>query len=144
MNRYTVASIVVIILIVVYVGYVLKCSGNKCFAQTSQTEASLNFIFMNPKKIEQQIKNEEIVLLDVREDYEWEAGYIDGAIHISLGDLNTESTKDLPKDKPIYVYCQSGNRAGQAKKILDGLGFIKVTNIGGILEWLEKGGELVR
>lgn len=99
---------------------------------------------MNPEQILEQIKNNEIILLDVREKYEWDEGHILGAKHIPLGDLNAESTKDLPKDLPVYIYCRSGGRAGVAESALQDFGFEKAKNIGGIIHWQNAGGELVK
>ncbi len=89
---------------------------------------------MNPQQITKQIETGGAVLIDVREKDEWDAGHIQGARHISLGDLNAESTKDLSKDLPIYVYCRSGGRAGIAESIFHELGFSKASNIGGIIQ----------
>ena len=70
-------------------------------------------------------------------------GHIKGALHITLGNLNTETVKNLPKDIPIYTYCRSGRRAGEAEIKLKELGFNNVEKLGGIIEWQEKGGALV-
>ena len=99
---------------------------------------------MNPQKIAEQVKNKEIILLDVRENSEWEAGHIQGARHVPLGELNDLTTRDFPKDIPIYIYCRSGGRAGVAESILQDLGFTNLKNLGGIIEWQEEGGELAK
>lgn len=99
---------------------------------------------MNPENIKKEIENNEIILLDVREEYEWNLGHIAGARLIPLGSLNMETTKDLSKSLSIYVCCRSGSRAGEAVMILKQLGFNKVINIGGIMDWQGKGGELIR
>lgn len=101
---------------------------------------------MNPKQIIEQIEKGEIVLIDVREKDEWDAGHIQGAIHISLGELEAEADilKTLPKNLQIYTYCQSGSRAGRAEYKLRELGFSNVKNLGGVTEWQRNGGELVR
>ena len=73
------------------------------------------------------------VMIDVRTDEEWRAGYIEGAIHIPLPEIkkNIENYK-ISKDEEILLYCRSGNRSGRAKAILDELGYTNTTNIGGI------------
>lgn len=98
---------------------------------------------VNPQHIQEQLASGEIVLLDVREKSEWDEGHIAGAKHLPLGELSEETTKDLPKDGPLGVYCRSGGRAGVAETLLRNIGFEKVLNIGGITEWQESGGELV-
>lgn len=99
---------------------------------------------MNPQKILEQVKNNEIILLDVRENLEWQAGHIAGAKHIPLGKINDLTTRDFSKNLPIYTYCRSGGRAGVAESILHDLGFKKVENFGGIIQWQQDGGELVK
>ena len=78
-------------------------------------------------------ENSYSVMIDVRTDEEWRAGYIEGAIHIPLSEIkeNIENYA-ISKDEEILLYCRSGNRSGRAKVILDELGYTDVTNIGGI------------
>ena len=73
------------------------------------------------------------VMIDVRTDEEWRAGYIEGAIHIPLSEIKKNiENYEISKDEEILLYCRSGNRSGRAKVILDELGYTNVTNIGGI------------
>lgn len=102
------------------------------------------FTKMIPKIINEQVANSEIILLDVREGSGWDVGHIAGAKHIALGNINSETTKELPKDAIIYVYCRSGKRAGEGEIKLRSLGFQKAENIGGITYWQERGGDLVK
>ena len=73
------------------------------------------------------------VMIDVRTDEEWNAGHIEGAIHIPLSEIKKDiKNYTIPKDEEILLYCRSGNRSGRAKVILDELGYTNTTNIGGI------------
>jgi len=73
------------------------------------------------------------VMIDVRTDEEWRAGYIEGAIHIPLSEIKKNiENYEISKDEEILLYCRSGNRSGRAKVILDELGYTNTTNIGGI------------
>ncbi len=73
------------------------------------------------------------VMIDVRTDEEWNAGHIEGAIHIPLSEIKTDiENYEISKDEEILLYCRSGNRSGRAKVILDELGYTNATNIGGI------------
>ncbi len=141
MNKYIFISILIAGGLIVYGGYASRCSGEECNAKS--VDNNQVYTKMNPEQIKRQLENEEIFLLDVREQHEWDLGHIAGAELISLGNLNEETTKDLPRDIPIYVYCRSGNRAGQAVTILKELGFNNAINIGGTVHWQERGGELV-
>ncbi len=141
MNKYIFISIIIAGGLIVYGGYASRCSGAECDIKKADNQINTK---MNPEQIKKQVENNEIFLLDVREQHEWDLGHIAGAKLISLGNINTETTKDLPKDIPIYVYCRSGSRAGQAVTVLKQLGFSNVLNIGGTIHWQEKGGELVK
>ena len=73
------------------------------------------------------------VMIDVRTDEEWRAGYIEGAIHNPLSEIKKNiKNYEISKDEEILLYCRSGNRSGRAKVILDELGYTNTTNIGGI------------
>ncbi|MBL7759338.1 MAG: rhodanese-like domain-containing protein [Sediminibacterium sp.] len=79
-------------------------------------------------------------LIDVREPHE-HAEFNVGGMLLPLGKVQTmqiDEIEDL-KEEPVYVYCRSGNRSGQACLILETLGFKNVINIaGGMLAWREK------
>ena len=75
------------------------------------------------------------MIIDVRTLEEWNAGHLASAQHLQL-ELVASNITELAtdKDQPIYLYCRSGNRSGQAKTILEGLGYSQVTNAGGLGE----------
>ena len=77
------------------------------------------------------------ILLDVRHEEEFAEGHIPGAILLSNEKITPEKTGTLLKDKQqqIYVYCRSGRRSMDAAGKLSALGYEKVTNIGGILDY---------
>lgn len=75
------------------------------------------------------IDDDKQILLDVREDIEWEKGHIDGAQHIPLNNLR-ERLNEITKDKEIWVYCQVGVRGHIASRILKQHGF-RVKNLTG-------------
>ncbi len=83
---------------------------------------------------------EKINLIDVREPYEHTEFNIGGILH-SLGKIQTMQLDELEeiKDQPVYIYCRSGNRSGQACLILETAGFSNTINVvGGMLAWQEK------
>ncbi len=80
------------------------------------------------------------VLLDVRSPEEFAEGHVDGAVNIPHTDVQSraaeiEALTGGNKDKPIVVYCRSGRRAETAKQTLGGLGYGRVTNLGGVDDW---------
>ncbi|MFA6036531.1 MAG: rhodanese-like domain-containing protein [Legionellales bacterium] len=85
---------------------------------------------------EQLKKDEEIFLLDVREPHEFTAFNIQGYL-IPLAEL-LERLNEIPKDKPIVVYCRSGQRSDVAGQLLKSQGYHDVKNLaGGMLAWQE-------
>ncbi|MDD2791565.1 MAG: rhodanese-like domain-containing protein [Sediminibacterium sp.] len=79
-------------------------------------------------------------LVDVREPHE-HAEFNVGGLLLPLGKVQTMQIDEIEnlKEEPVYVYCRSGNRSGQACLILETLGFKNVINIaGGMLAWREK------
>ncbi|MGB3541950.1 rhodanese-like domain-containing protein [Rubrivirga sp.] len=79
-------------------------------------------------------------VIDVRTASEYDGGHIEGAIHANvLGDGFRDAVADLDRDEPVYLYCQSGHRSGRAAAVLEGMGFARVVNVGGIGA-LEEGG----
>ena len=121
-----------------------KCLGSECEIEVKKEEKYFEYKEMDPKTLGTEISLKNIFLLDVRELSEWQEGHINGAFHLPLGQINERETKDFPKDKPIYVYCRSGRRAGDAVSILKSLGYENAVNIGGVNHWTERGGELLK
>lgn len=81
----------------------------------------------------QEVQNtENKIFVDVRTPEEWAEWHVKNAIHIPLADIQNGLNIDkIPKDVPVYVYCRSGNRSGQAIKILsENYGFTNLQNAG--------------
>lgn len=81
----------------------------------------------------------EATLIDVREPNEWLAGHAVGARHIPLADLPRRAA-ELPKDRPVYVICASGNRSRVAADLLHRAGFAAPFSVtGGTGSWRRSG-----
>ncbi|MDQ6827090.1 MAG: rhodanese-like domain-containing protein [Candidatus Eremiobacteraeota bacterium] len=80
------------------------------------------------------------LLLDVRENDEWERGHVDGARHIPLAELPLR-LGELPSSATIVCMCRSGRRSAEAQSILMTLPSIgSAYNLsGGILRWVKDG-----
>lgn len=83
-------------------------------------------------------KKSEHLLIDVRTPGEFAAGYIPGAINIPLDQIS-QRLSEIPKDEPVVLYCQSGNRSNQATKLLKGEGYTEIYDLGGISQWQSAG-----
>ncbi len=84
---------------------------------------------------------EELTVLDVRETHEWDAGHIDGALHVPLGELS-ERLGEVG-DGQTLVVCKVGGRSGQAVAWLAQQGYDVVNLDGGMLEWQGAGRPMV-
>ena len=96
---------------------------------------------MSPKEVSALTTEKKAVIIDVRENDEWNAGHIAGAIHIPLGQIN-ERLPELAryKDSTIITQCRSGKRSVKALDELKSAGFSKVYSMeGGIQAWSEQG-----
>jgi phage shock protein E len=73
------------------------------------------------------------VWIDVRTVEEYSSDHIEGDTNIPLAELDAAKLATIyDKDAEIMLYCRSGNRAGQARQILEAAGFTNVSNAGGI------------
>jgi len=85
-------------------------------------------------------RQDEVVILDSRPEEEHEVSEIKGASRVGYRDFDPEKVKDLPKDKPVVVYCSVGYRSERIGEKLQALGFQEVYNLyGGIFEWFNEG-----
>jgi hydroxyacylglutathione hydrolase len=84
-------------------------------------------------------RREELTVLDTRGQEEWESGHIEGALHIYVGHLERRLS-DVPRDKPVAVYCNTGHRAGLGASILLRASYPKVYNVpGSVTAWASAG-----
>jgi rhodanese-related sulfurtransferase len=94
---------------------------------------------VSPAEATLLMNREDAIVLDVRETGEWSTGHINGARHITLGQIESRlSELEKFKEKPIIVVCASGNRSTSACNQLKKHGFGKVYSLGGgVAAWRE-------
>jgi rhodanese-related sulfurtransferase len=81
------------------------------------------------------------LVIDVRHQYEWDAGRIPGASHIEINDL-ASSAESVPRDRPVVFYCRSGSRSALAAAAFRQAGWDAYNLEGGVTEWVDRGHEL--
>ena len=81
------------------------------------------------------------VLVDVREESEWEQGYLPGAVHISKGYVEQAIEAEVPdRDRQVILYCAGGVRSLLAAQALEQLGYTNVASMsGGFQAWKSAG-----
>ena len=85
--------------------------------------------------------NQDIVLVDVREKYEWNEGHIPGAVHVPRGFLELQIEEAVPdKSKTVLLYCAGGVRSLMAGKTLQDMGYENAISMsGGFGQWKSSG-----
>ncbi|MFN4070805.1 MAG: rhodanese-like domain-containing protein [Thermus caldifontis] len=89
---------------------------------------------VSPTTAKQMMDTLDVFILDVREPAEFKDGRIPGAVNIPIREL-PKRIGELPKGKPIIVYCKTGNRGGQALVFLRVQGYNAKNLSGGIEAW---------
>lgn len=94
------------------------------------------FTFINANAAYKMIRNEEVIIIDVRSKEEYDTGHLKDAINIPHTDIEKEIKKvvnDL--NEKIIIYCRSGARANAASSTLVELGYTNVYTFGGLDSW---------
>jgi len=78
------------------------------------------------------------VLLDVREDDEWQAGHAPDATHVPMTEI-ADRLDDVPDASPLYVICRSGGRSARVTQFLNSNGWEAVNVADGMLGWERAG-----
>lgn len=100
-------------------------AGDGSYQQITQEEAK------------EMMDTQEVIILDVREQDEYDSGHIPGAVLLPVGSIDeTTAAEVIPeKDSTVLVYCRSGNRSKTASSTLAELGYTNICEFGGINTW---------
>ncbi|MDX6485625.1 MAG: sulfur-carrier protein adenylyltransferase/sulfurtransferase [Gaiellaceae bacterium] len=81
------------------------------------------------------------LLVDVREQSEWDEGHLPGAVHVPRGNLESRIERAAPdRSRRIVLYCQSGARSAFSARTLEELGYENVASLaGGFTDWKRSG-----
>ncbi len=142
MRKRTILLLVLLVLVALGLGACNSEDGDDSNPASSNAPQSYITLDVNAA-LERFNAEEDAVIVDVREPNEWAAtGVPQGATLIPLRTITgvqSGAVDGLPKDKPIYVICNSGNRSRVAAEHLINLGYGPVYNIdGGIQAWLSQ------
>jgi len=101
-------------------------------------EAKLNYQQITAEEAKTMIDEyDDEIILDVREQHEYDEKHIPDAILLPLGTITEETAAAVIPDKEaiVLVYCRSGNRSKTASKALSDLGYTQIYEFGGISAW---------
>jgi rhodanese-related sulfurtransferase len=104
-------------------------------------QAKEHIIEIPPAEARKQVEGGEAVLIDVREEGDWQEGHAKGAKHLSRGVIELEIEEQIPDvTKPIICYCGGGSRSALVTESLQKMGYQNVRSLaGGLRAWKEEG-----
>jgi len=134
--------IVLILFLLTMLGTAVACSGqtdttaNPAPAAVVDAAETLDLADTVDVQTVASVKDRvDVVVLDVREQDEYDTGHIPGVVLIPMGEVPNRLA-EIPTDKEVIVTCRSGNRSGQITDFLRQQGYGNVHNMeGGILAW---------
>lgn len=114
-----------LLVLLLLAGCAAPSAESNSYTQISQEEA---------KKM---MDTQSVIVLDVREQHEYDAGHILNAELLPVGDINEDTASAVipSKDTVVLVYCRSGNRSKTASQALVDLGYTAIYEFGGIGTW---------
>ena len=108
------------------------CGGN-----ASNTSSESSYQQISQEEAKEMMDTQDVIILDVREQDEYDSGHIPGAVLLPVGTIDEETAAEVipEKDSTVLVYCRSGNRSKTAASALAGLGYTNIYEFGGINTW---------
>jgi rhodanese-related sulfurtransferase len=95
-------------------------------------------IDITPQEAARRMDTGELMLVDVREPYEWEAGHVPGSLHVEMESLG-ERLAEIPEDRPVAFLCLGGGRSGLVAGTLKARGYEAYNIEGGFRAWFTAG-----
>jgi rhodanese-related sulfurtransferase len=105
------------------------------------SEAKKNITEISPEEAANKLQNHEAVIVDVREQDEWDEGHIPHAIHLSRGTIELEIEEKVPDPNAVVIcHCGGGGRSALAAESLQKMGYKNVRSMaGGLKAWKAAG-----
>src|SRR5262245_53602223 len=98
-------------------------------------EEAVTSIHLPPARAAEMIDAGDVALIDVRRDYEWDAGHLAGSAWIEVNELTSRSG-EVPRDRPVIFVCRAGNRSGMAAEAFRQAGWDAYHVEGGLQAWV--------
>lgn len=103
---------------------------------TVRAKPNAPYLTLTPEAAKARLDaSEEVILLDVRTQEEYDAGHIPGAVCLPNEDIQADLPLPFEKEAEILVYCHSGHRSAEAADKLASMGYRNVADFGGIQDW---------
>ncbi len=113
-------------------------------AQQMYAEAKERVTQLTAREVQDRLnRGEPLVLIDIREQNEWNLGHAAPAMYIGRGVLEGQIESRVPRDANVVLYCASGNRSALSALTLAEMGYESVASMaGGFRDWVASGGEV--
>lgn len=108
-----------------------------CGGTTSNASSESSYQQISQEEAKEMMDTQDVIILDVREQNEYDSGHIPGAVLLPVGTIDEETAAEVipEKDSTVLVYCRSGNRSKTASSALAELGYTNIYEFGGINTW---------
>lgn len=100
-------------------------------------EEEASYQQISQEEAKEMMNTQEVIILDVREQDEYDSGHIPNAVLLPVGTIDEDAAAAVipEKDSTVLVYCRSGNRSKTASSALAELGYTNIYEFGGIKTW---------
>ncbi len=108
-----------------------------CGGTASNASSEDGYQQISQEEAKEMMDTQDVIILDVREQDEYDSGHIPGAVLLPVGTIDEETAAEVipEKDSTVLVYCRSGNRSKTASSALVELGYTNIYEFGGINTW---------
>ena len=108
-----------------------------CGGTASNASSENDYQQISQEEAKEMMDTQEVIILDVREQDEYDSGHIPGAVLLPVGTIDEDTAAEVipEKDSTVLVYCRSGNRSKTASSALAELGYTNIYEFGGINTW---------
>ena len=108
-----------------------------CGGTASNSSSENDYQQISQEEAKEMMDTQEVIILDVREQDEYDSSHISGAVLLPVGSIDEDTAAEVipEKDSTVLVYCRSGNRSKTASSTLVELGYTNIYEFGGINTW---------
>lgn len=135
MKRFTLSIFILLLLALA------ACGGQPTPTATTSAEIDVATLpaLIDPQTVNLLRERTDVLLIDVREQAEYNEGHIPGITLMPMGEIPNRLA-EIPKDKTVVVTCRSGNRSSQVASFLQEQGFTNIHDMqGGLVAWQQAG-----
>ena len=119
-----------LLILFILTGCAQKLDGDGMIGKTT-------YIQIDQEKAKEMMDTQKVLILDVREQHEYDSGHIPGSVLLPVGTITEDTAAAVidDLDTVVLVYCRSGNRSKTASQALVDLGYTNIYEFGGINTW---------